>query len=363
MSKVLHIMKSLLPSGAEIMLHSSAKYWDSDLEKHILATERDLGSFAKELEQAGYHIHQIYNKNYFIRHYRVRKFLKKEKFDIIHIHRQGEACSYALDARSAGIRKIIRTVHNVFVFHGLVQIREFITRHIACMLGVTHVSISPSVSENERKRFAVKTVEIRNWYDDERFSYISEEKKIQTRKELGIGSEKYCIVSVGNCTPVKNHMSILKTLADYKNDPVFKNVLYLHIGKGKQEEEEKDFVKEHKIQHMVRFFGFDAPEKYLEAADLFVMPSVYEGFGISGIEGAATGIKTLFTIVPGLKDFQEKFPMIQYCGLDDTEIKNAIYVCVKDGKTANSIEQARCVKMSYGIADGVMMYERVYFDK
>ena len=361
--KVLHIMNSLLPSGAETMLYSAAKYWDKNLDIHILATGKNIGEYAEQLRMAGYQLHHIYNESYMMQHKKVRELIKKEKIDIVHIHRQGEACSYALDAKLAGASVIIRTVHNVFIFHGLVQVREYIARKLSALIGVKYVAISASVSENEMKRFGIKAVEIRNWYNNERFHFVTEEEKRAARKELGIENDMYCVVSVGNCSSVKNHFSILKAIATYKNDPYFQKVRYLHIGKGAQEDDEIQYVKEQNIQEYVHFYGFTDPMPYLEAADLFVMPSVYEGFGIAGIEGAATGIKTIFTMVPGLQDFKEIFPTIIYCKLDDEEIGKTIYKCVREGSTSNNKEQAEKIFESYGISDGVKQYERLYFGK
>lgn len=177
MIKVLHIMNSLLRSGAETMLFSSASYWNTDIEKHILATNQNLGEFAPELEATGYVIHHICNDCYLKQHLAVRRFIKENGFDVVHIHRQGEAFSYALDAKLAGVKTIIRTVHNVFVFHGLVQIRELISRQMACAIGVKHVAISKSVMDNEYSRFHIRCTQIDNWYDENRFFYTSGEQK------------------------------------------------------------------------------------------------------------------------------------------------------------------------------------------
>lgn len=362
MKKVLHILNSLLPSGAETMLFCSADYWNKDLEKHILVTNENLGTYAETLEEAGYIIHQIYHNNYIKQHIAVAKFLHVNRFDIVHIHRQGEACSYAIDARITGTKKIIRTVHNVFVFHGLVQIREFIARQIACILGVQHIAISPSVKDNEWKRFKVTCIEIRNWFNDKRFFFTDIEAKRIARKKLSINENKYCVISVGNCTPVKNHMSILKTMANHKDENEFQNVVYLHIGKGTQEDEEKEFVKNNGLEDRVFFFGFDDPVLFLQAADLFVMPSTYEGFGISGIEGLATGIRTIFTDVPGLRDFKNmEFENLCFCELSDGEIDRCISDAVANGQVANSKNQANRVRTLFGIQEGVELYEKVYF--
>lgn len=362
--KVLHILNSLLPSGAETMLYSSANYWDKSLEKHILATGKDVGSFADQLESVGYIIHHINENNYIKQHLAVQKLIKQQEFDIVHIHRQGEACSYAIDAKICGVHKIIRTVHNVFVFHGLVQIREFITRQIASFIGVRHVSIGNSVHSNEWKRFRIRCTLIPNWYDENRFFFTTSEIKKIARRKLGISDEMFCIISVGNCTPVKNHMSILKTIDKYKDDLVFRNVMYLHLGHGFQESDEKNYAKTNGIDKKVKFIGFSDPVIYLQAADLYIMPSTYEGFGISAIEGLATGIPALFTDVPGLTDFKKiDFPNVLYCNLDDNIISKEIYNAVTNGVRPNNIEQANLVKKYFGISRGVNQYEEVYFSK
>lgn len=361
MRKVLHILNSLLPSGAETMLYCSADYWNKELEKHILVTNKNIGEYAEKLERAGYIIHQIYNCNYFKQHRAVRKFIRNNQFDIVHIHRQGEACSYALDAKMAGTSKIIRTVHNVFVFHGLIQIREFFARHISCMVGCQHIAISPSVKENEWRRFRVKCMEIRNWYNSDRFGYVDNKMKINARNKLNLDFDRYYIVSVGNCTPVKNHMSILSTLVRHKNDTGFKDVIYLHIGKGIQENEEIEYARINGLEN-VKFFGFSDPDLYLQAADLFVMPSTYEGFGISGIEGLATGVRTIFTDVPGLKDFKTiGFDNLVFSELSDDSIDECLCTEVKNREVTNSKKQADKIRSIFGIQEGVKYYEEVYF--
>lgn len=358
--KVLHILNSLLPSGAETMLFNSSSYWDKNLERHILATKEQLGSYAEELEKAGYIIHHIYNVGYIAQHKKVREFIKGNKFDIVHIHRQEQACSYALDARLAGVKRIIRTIHNVFIFHGLVQIREYIARQVACALGVKHIAVSFSVAENERKRFHVETVIIKNWYDDNRFFYTCNEVKTAARKRLGIPENTYCIVSVGNCSPVKNHLAILRAIHSMKKECDCE-LLYLHVGHGEQEAEEKEYAKSNELDNKICFVGHDDPVVYLQAADLFVMPSRYEGFGIAGLEAIATGIKALFTEVPGVSDFKKAgFDNLNYCRLNDEDIAEAMKHIVRGGQAENSVKQAEAARKQFGIQTGVDLYQEVY---
>lgn len=362
MKKVLHIMNSLLPSGAETMLKSAAGYWDKDLEVHILATNEKLGEFAEELQEAGYVIHHIYKLGYIKQHTAVTKFIKENKFDVIHIHKQREALSYAIDSHMGGVKNVVRTVHNVFVFHGLVQIRETITRQIASLIGVKFVSIGNSVDENERKRFGLHCTLINNWYNENKFYYTTQKIKKEAKAKLKIPEEIFCIVSVGNCSHVKNHMTILKALNNFKESSELSKVLYLHIGKGEQEQEEQIYIEKNDLKTKVRYIGFADPLAYIQAADLYVMPSRNEGLSISALEAMATGIPCLMTDVSGLRDFsRNEIDNVQFCELDDKSIENTLAKIIRKGKRKNSKKQSIVMKDIYGIQQGTAGYQSIYF--
>lgn len=345
------------------MLLSSADAWDPALEKHILATGKEIGSFAPRLAAAGYRIHHLYREGYPARHAAARALMRAQGFEIVHIHRQKEAFSYALDARLCGARRIVRTVHNVFVFHGLVQLREFAARQAACALGVRQIAIGKSVAENERARFGVRCRIIPNWYDETRFFYTSAAQKQAARTRLGIPRRCFCMVSVGGCSPVKNHCSILKALAGRREDDAFREVLYLHLGSGPQEEEEKAFARRQGIGDRVRFAGCGDPVPFLQAADLYLMPSAREGVSIAALEAIATGMPVLLTDAPGLRDFKEQgFENVRYCPPGDEALAEAIDRAVREGPRPGSPAQAEQARRLYGRTAGVAAYQTVYFE-
>lgn len=355
--KVLHILNSLLPSGAETMLKIAGEYWDSEFEHHILATAEELGAFATELKNAGYFIHHIYNHNRLKKLHRVKAFIEQERFNIVHVHTESCALGYEMVAKLAGAQSVVRTVHNVFAFDGLLRIRRVITRQIGCLIGVKHIAIGESVLENEKCRFFVNCVLIHNWYDENKFTYVDSVTKQSARKLLGIAENAICFVSVGNCSKVKNHLAVLKALTLVKE----KDVVYLHVGKGKDESVESAYVTKNHLDSFVRFEGFKDPLIYLQAADCYIMPSAYEGVSISALEAMATGISCLFTDVPGLRDFKKyNFDQVDYCGFDDENIALAIKRFTENTRKENSAEQSKKVKQNYGIIQGVTGYQEVY---
>lgn len=363
MKKVLHILNSLLPSGAESMLKVSARYWDKDIEHHILATYKNIGDYASELKKEGYVIHHIHDENQIKQHLKVFRFIKENKFDVVHVHCEGQALYYELDAVLSGKKTVVRTVHNVFKFRGLLRIRRIITRNLAVAMGVKHVAIGNSVYENEKKEYFLKCIVIDNWYDEKKYVYTDSSIKIKAREKLGVPDRCYCIVSVGNCSHVKNHMPILYAIDKMKSEGIEKNeLMYFHVGKGVQEEEELQYIQKKDLKEYVRYIGFADPLIYLQAADLYIMPSVYEGLGIATLEAMATGVHCLLTDVPGLKDFKNReFKNVQYCELEDSKIIAAIEEKIRRGIIGNSQEQSAAVVNYYGIKQGINGYQNIYF--
>lgn len=84
------------------------------------------------------------------------------------------------------------------------------------------------------------------------------------------------------------------------------NVKLLILGIGYEEKKLRRRVEELKLQERVQFLGFvshkDMPS-YLQSSDIFVRPSLSEGFGNSFIEAMAAGLPVIATPVGGIVDF------------------------------------------------------------
>lgn len=84
------------------------------------------------------------------------------------------------------------------------------------------------------------------------------------------------------------------------------NVKFLIIGTGHEEEMLKSRVSKLGLDNRVNFLGFvkheDMPQ-YLHISDIFIRPSLSEGFGNSYIEAMAAGIPVIATPVGGIVDF------------------------------------------------------------
>ena len=82
------------------------------------------------------------------------------------------------------------------------------------------------------------------------------------------------------------------------------NILYLHLGKGETEEEEKKLSEDIGVANYIRFCGNqDNVRKYLIASDIYLMTSRSEGLSITTIEAMACNIPSILYNVRGLRDF------------------------------------------------------------
>lgn len=305
MKKVCHVLNSLLPSGAETMLVNSADLWVG-YEKHVLATEKELGRYAEEFEKAGYIVHHVYRKSFIAQHRAIQSFFKELQPGVVHIHRNHQEFCYAWDVRLVGKSiAIVRTVHSVFFVCGILRMKKIFERWLSRLAGVRYVAIGNSVFENEKKILLNEPLcIIDNWCDESKFSLVTKEQKQLAKKEINLSLETLVLVSVGNCSKVKNHMYIFNAILALKEKYADLDLSYFHVGAGVDEEAEKVFVRENGIAKYVRFIGSANPVPYYKVADLNVMSSLYEGVSISAIEAMISGIPCLLTNVEGLCDFK-----------------------------------------------------------
>lgn len=356
--KVLHILGELNPSGAETMLLcASPILQEQGFESEILSTGNAPGVFADTLQDAGYRIHHIpFRKNihYFISLYQL---LKKENYDSIHIHTEQASFWVTLVLLLSGIpaRRCVRTIHSTFPFTGALGWRRAWQRQLLSYLGVPHIAISKSVQETELKYFKVKTQIIPNWYDSNQFIKTTDLQHSTSRQQLYLSSNNFVLVTVGNCSSIKNHCELIKAISKLGN----KNIVYLHIGMEK-DTSEQDLANELGIKDQIRFLGLQSNIlPFLQAADLFIMPSTFEGFGIAAIEAIATEIPALLTHVPGLMDFADIFNGLHYCEPTaesiETTLKKILDIPREQQRLATS-NNAKEAEQRFGINRSVAAY-------
>lgn len=129
---------------------------------------------------------------------------------------------------------------------------------------------------------------LNNAIDLDKFKY-NESLRKKKRKELGIKDNTLVIGHIGRFVAQKNHDFLIDIFDEIhkKNN----NSILLLAGQGPLMEDIKNKVKELNLDDNVKFLGQrnDANELY-QAFDVFLLPSLYEGLPVVGVEAQAAGL-------------------------------------------------------------------------
>lgn len=133
---------------------------------------------------------------------------------------------------------------------------------------------------------------IHNKIDVRRYVFNSAVRQ-KKRKELGVEG-KYVVCHVGRLTHQKNPRGVIEIIDKLVRKDT--DICLLSVGTGDMENEVKELVCSKGLEAYVKFLGSrnDVPE-IMQAADVLILPSFYEGLPIVGIEGQAAGLPCIFS--------------------------------------------------------------------
>ncbi|MEE0858059.1 MAG: glycosyltransferase family 1 protein [Acutalibacteraceae bacterium] len=245
--------------------------------------------FRNEIESNGSNIYHIpRNKNVLSYMNQLRKLVKKNKYDIVHVH--GNSAMMLIDLlpiKLGGAKVRIAHSHNTTCSHMTVHklfnpmFQKLCTHPLAC-----GEAAGKWLFPN--REFTV----LNNGIDVSKFAFNPETRE-KYRAKINAGNKKV-IGHVGNFLEQKNHTFLLEVFADLlKKDD---NYILLLIGTGLLMDDIKAKAEELKIQDNIIFLGttFEVPE-YMQAMDSFVLPSLFEGLAIVSLEAQATGLQCLIS--------------------------------------------------------------------
>jgi glycosyltransferase involved in cell wall biosynthesis len=125
----------------------------------------------------------------------------------------------------------------------------------------------------------------------------------RVRRELGLAADELLVVATGSLFPVKGHGVLLRALAalrDAADAPPWRAAI---AGIGGEERALRRLIDDHRLDDRVRLLGFrsDVPD-VLAAADVYAMPSLYEGAPLGLMEAMFAGKAIAASAVGGIPE-------------------------------------------------------------
>jgi glycosyltransferase involved in cell wall biosynthesis len=300
--RVLHILGELRASGAEVMLRDAAPVFRlAGIEPVMLSSGEGVGDFAAQYRQIGVEVCHLPLERKLRFLVALRRLIRDWEIDVVHVHTERANAVLGVTARFAGAR-VVRTIHSVFSYQGLLRLVRIFERSVLRALGVTHIAISESVQVNELQRLGNWTIRVDNWIGPG-FRPPTAEERASAREALSLAPDAVAVTTIGNCSEVKNHEAVLRALPLIRAQ-VGCPLVYLHAGHGSSEVQERRLAETVAAGSTeVRFLGSVSDVRpLLWATDIYCMPSLHEGVGNAALEALACGVPAVLGDVPGLRD-------------------------------------------------------------
>lgn len=134
---------------------------------------------------------------------------------------------------------------------------------------------------------------IKNGVDINKFKYDTEKRK-QLRNELGISDSTILFGNIGRMNTQKNQNFLLDIIIALRKEN--RDIKLLLVGEGPLNEALRKKVSKFKLERNIIFYGVtDDVAKVLSGIDVFLLPSLFEGNPVSGVEAQVSGLPTLFS--------------------------------------------------------------------
>jgi N-acetyl-alpha-D-glucosaminyl L-malate synthase BshA len=288
--------------------------------------------------------------------------VQHEKIDLLHVH-------YAVPHASAAYmaREILKTsgvdVPFITTLHGTditivgkdASLEPVVTFSINQSNGIT--AVSDDLRKDTYDHFNVnKEIKvIPNFIDLDRFK---KQKKDHFIKAISPNGEKL-IVHTSNFRKVKRVDDVIKVFNKVRETVPSKLLL---VGDGPERNRIEDMCRDTCNLSDVRFLGkLEAVEEVLSVADLFIMPSEKESFGLAALEAMACEVPVISTRVGGLPELNLEGKTGFLCEVGDVECMAERAIHVLDKENLPRFKKAALDRAKeFDLAKILPMYEAFY---
>ena len=299
MLRVLHSVSNMARAGIETTLMNYYREIDrSQIQFDFLANKPVPGEYDEEIRSMGGRVFVSPGLNPL--HYpQYKRFMAEllhsnPEIGILHAHNEAMGYYALQSAKDAGLPVRIAHAHSTRIIRDYKYPLKLVCKQLIPGAATDYWGCGrdAGIYYFGEKRWQASGFVLRNAIDVSRFAFRQE---IRDRLRQLHGLENCFVIGhVGRFNVAKNHSRLLDIFAEItKAVPEARLVL---IGTGELEQSVKEKARDMGIQDKVLFLGQmpDVSEWY-QAMDCFVLPSLFEGLPVVGIEAQAAGLPCFFS--------------------------------------------------------------------
>lgn len=291
--KVLHIEIRGGIGGIETFLLNLYTAIDKQkVEFDFISTSKTV-ALEQQLSSMGGRVYKIPEPFHILKYYRtLYKIIYEDKYSVVHIHKNSAANIIPfIICKKIGVKTIIAHSHNTApikgkfskIIHRINQrfLLKIKTNSFACSQVAAEWLYGKSYTENNEVKI------IKNGINTLKFKF-DEKKREKIRKELNI-NDSFIVGNVGRLMKQKNQRFLIDIF--YEVLKLKPNSILILCGIGELEHELKEKINKLDINDKVMFLGLRKDvNEIMQAMDVFVLPSLYEGLPLVAVEAQCAGL-------------------------------------------------------------------------
>jgi N-acetyl-alpha-D-glucosaminyl L-malate synthase BshA len=167
------------------------------------------------------------------------------------------------------------------------------------------------------------------------------------------------LIHISNFRPVKRVMDVMEI---YKRVNDLKPSVLIMVGDGPDRSKAEQFARENQLNDVVFVGNVKNPMELLSAADVMLLPSESESFGLAALEAMASGVPVVSSNAGGLPELNRHgvSGLMSNVGDVDEMAKQVFYLIEKEERLLKFKDQARERASAFSLEAVLPLYEKLY---
>jgi glycosyltransferase involved in cell wall biosynthesis len=308
----------------------------------------------KEIEEKQSEIFLLNRNKRPLRYMRsIYHILKEKQYDVVHVH--GNSATMAVDLLPAKLAKVpVRIAHS----HSTQCDHKIIHKLLSPFFKSCYTEALACSAEAGERLFGKDGFRVLpNGIEVKKYAY-SEDVRDKVRKEFHI-EDNFVIGHVGYMNAPKNHKRLFQIFAKLRMQETRAHLLCVTGSETVPEYLQQEIETLGLQKHITILHQRKDVHELLQAVDVFVFPSVFEGFGIALLEAQAVGIPCVVSDVVVRK--VDLLGIMQRVSLEESD-EVWVEVILSAGKTKVNCRKCnqRLQKSIYDINNCAQQLEKIY---